>query len=118
MREQEVARFECVGDVRAMYVGEDGEKVVVREDLTGPSVLVAYGERQKTLRVALEPAAVSALLEAIGFLGSEDSLWGYLASERHDIVDLMDLCDQRGIPYEFSAVGSGGDCQLRPATAG
>ena len=118
MREQEVACFERVGDVRRMFVGEDGERVVIREELTGPSVLVAYGEQRKTLRVALAPEAVSALLEAIGFLGSADSLWDYLASERHDIVDLMDLCDQRGIPYEFSATGSEGDCQFRPAQEG
>ena len=117
MREQEVARFEAAGDERRMYVGAEGEKVVVREELTGPSVLVAYGEERKSLRVALGADAVSALLATIGFLGSGDSLWDYLASERHDIVDLMDLCDHRGIPYEFSASGSGGDCQFRPAAA-
>ena len=115
MQEQEVARFEHAGDVRRMFVGSQDEKIVVREELTGPSVLVAYGEERKTLRVSLEADAVSALLAAIGFVGSDDSLWDYLAGERHDIVDLMDLCDQRGIPYEFSSGGSGGDCQLRPA---
>ena len=115
MQEQEVARFEHAGDVRSMFVGSQDEKIVVREELEGPSVLVAYGEERKTLRVSLGADAVSALLAAIGFVGSDDSLWDYLASERHDIVDLMDLCDQRGIPYEFSSSGSGGDCQLRPA---
>ena len=118
MREQLVARFESAGDERRMFVGAEGEKIVVREELSGPSVLVSYGEERKTLRVSLEADAVSALLAAIGFLGSDDSLWDYLASERHDIVDLMDLCDQRGIPYEFSSVGTSGDCQLRPATRG
>lgn len=111
----EVARFERAGDVRRMLVGEEGEKVVVREELSGPSVLVAYGEERKALRMALGADAVSALLACIGFSRTEDSLWSYLSSERYDIVDLMDLCDQRGIPYEFSSSGSGGDCQFRPA---
>ena len=107
MRGQLVAQFESAGDVRRMFVATEGEKFVVREELSGPSVLVAYGKERKTL--------CSALLATVGFLGSGDSLWDYLASERYDIVDLMDLCDQRGIPYEFSSIGSGGDCQLRPA---
>ena len=117
MRGQLVAQFESAGDERRMFVATEGEKFVVREELSGPSVLVAYGKERKTLCVSLEADAVSALIATVGFLGSGDSLWDYLASERHDIVDLMDLCDQRGIPYEFSSVGSGGDCQLRPAAA-
>ena len=117
MREQLVAQFESAGDERRMFVAAEGEKIVVREELSGPALLVAYGEERKTLCVSLEADAVSALLATVGFLGSGDSLWDYLASERYDIVDLMDLCDQRGIPYEFSSVGSGGDCQLRPAAA-
>ena len=83
--------------------------------------IAAFCEGKTTLaRYSAKPvspgrAAVSALLACIGFSRSEDSLWSYLSSERYDIVDLMDLCDRRGIPYEFSSSGSGGDCQFRPA---
>ncbi|MCR8908166.1 MULTISPECIES: hypothetical protein [Atopobiaceae] len=115
MFENEVARFESAGDVRTMHVYEEDGRIVVREDLEGPSTLIVYGEDRRSLRVAFGPEALAALLAAIGFAGSADSLWGYVSREDHDIVDLMDLCDQRGIPYEFSSIGSGGDCQLRPA---
>lgn len=113
MHEREVARFERSGDERRMLVGMTDDGIVVREELRGPSVVVAYGDESRSLRVSLGADAVSALLAELGFGGSEDSLWGYLASERHDIVDLMDLCDRKGIPYEFCASGPAGDCQLR-----
>lgn len=117
MQEQAVARFEHAGDVREMFAGTDGEKIVVRESVSGPSAVVAYGQERRDLRVSLSPEAVSALLEAVGFAGAPDGLWDYLTSEWHDIVDLMDLCDRRGIAYEFASTGPGGDWQFRPAAA-
>ena len=114
MDEHEVARFERAGDVRVMSVAADGEKIVVREDLSGPSALLAYGERCRTLRVTLAGEAPAALLRQ-GFCGGVDSLWSYLTDERHDIVDLMDLCDGLGVPYAFSSTGPGDVLQFRPA---
>lgn len=114
MEEREIARFECAGDVRVMRVGADGEKIVVREDLSGPSVLLAYGEKNRTLRVSLAAEDAARLLR-LGFCGGVDSLWSYLSDEAHDIVDLMDLCDGLGVPYAFSSEGPGGVLQFRPA---
>lgn len=115
MGEREVARFECARDVRVMSLGEEEGRVVVREDLSGPSALVAYGDERRSLRVALGAGALSRLLEAIGACGEGDSLWGYLADEEHDIVDLMDLCDRMDIPYSFASLGSAGEVTYRPA---
>lgn len=114
MDEHEVARFERAGDVRVMRVAADGEKIVVREDLSGPSVLLAYGEKNRTLRVTLTGEAAAMLLR-LGFCGGVDSLWSYLSDEEHDIVDLMDLCDELGVAYAFSAAGPGDVIQFRPA---
>ena len=105
---QETARFERAGDERRMSVGLDDGGVVITEDLSGPSVLLVYGEREHRLRMTLSPDAVSRLVGEVGFLGGEDSLWGYLSSEEKDIVDLMDLCDRRGIPYGFEGAGASG----------
>lgn len=115
MAEREVARFECAGDVRVMRLGEQDGRVVVREDLSGPSVIVAYGEEERSLFVTLSTGATSRLLGAIGASGEERSLRDYLASEQHDISDLMDLCDRQGIPYSFASLGSGGEAVWRPA---
>ena len=115
MAECEVARFECAGDVRVMRLGEEDGRVVVREDLSGPSVLVAYGDERRTLLVSLEEGAAAALLEAIGARDEASSLRGYLADESHDIVDLMDLCDRAGIRYSFTSLGSEGEVAYRPA---
>ena len=115
MREREVARFERAGDVRVMSLGEEEGRIVVREDLAGPSVLVAYGDEWRSLRVSFGPASVSGLLRAIGSSGEGESLWAYLADESHDIVDLMDLCDAAAVPYSFTSLGSGGEVAYRPA---
>ena len=37
MREQLVAQFESAGDERRMFVAAEGEKIVVREELSGPA---------------------------------------------------------------------------------
>lgn len=111
----EVAQFEQAGDVRRMLFGERDGGVVVREELSGPSVLVAYGEESKTLEAFFGADAISALLTQIGFSG-EDSLWSYLSGKKNDLVDLMDLCDRCAIPYVFTASG-GGETELRGGAA-
>lgn len=111
----EVACFERAGDVRRMLVGVEAGNVVVRQDVSGPSTLVAFGDDERSLRVSLSPEAVSMLLREVGFVGWEEALWGYLSDEDRDIVDLMDLCDRLGVPYGFTAIGSESGIQFRPA---
>ena len=115
MQTVEVARFERAGDVRRVLIGEEEGCVVVREDLSGPSTLVAYGDEQRSLRVTFAREAVPALLDALGTVQEGGSLRGYLSCERHDVVDLMDLCDARGVPYAFAGIGPSSGIQFRPA---
>lgn len=114
MQEVEVARFERAGDVRRMFVGEGDGCVTVREDISGPSVLVAYGDEERSLRVTFGPDALEGLLASVGEEGVT-SLRAYLSQECHDIIDLMDLCDARGVPYAFTGLGSASGIQFRPA---
>ncbi len=111
----EVARFERAGDIRRMLLEQAEDGLVVREDLSGPSVLVAYGDEWRSLRVVFSPSAVEALLEAVGSACEGASLREYLSDERHDVADLMDLCDAREVPYTFAGVGSESGIQFRPA---
>ncbi|WP_455137058.1 hypothetical protein [Thermophilibacter sp.] len=109
----EVARFEHAGDVRVMSLVEgEGGDIELREDLTGPSTLVAYGEDEMSLRVTFSPDAVPALLAAVGQSG-KGSLADYLADEDNALVDLMDLCDARGLRYSFASVGSQSGISIR-----
>ena len=114
MQVEEVARFENAGDVRSMLIGEEDGYVVVREDLAGPSVLIAYGDEERSMRVMFAPEAVRGLLDAVGSVG-ERSLRAYLSREENDIVDLMDLCDARGVAYAFAGMGAQSGAQFRPA---
>ena len=121
VHEFETARFEHAGDVRRMLLVEEGEKIVVVEELSGPSALVAgfvyafvMSPALATLRASFSPEALSALIARVGFTGA-DALWGYLADERHDIVDLMDLCDRHAITYEFRSDAQDGDGRSAPA---
>ena len=102
----EVAQFKRAGDTRRMLVGGRDDVVVVREELSGPSTLVAYGEESKTLSARFTGEALGTLLAQGGFLGGFDSLWSFLSSEKNDLVDLMDLCDRLAIPYVFEATGN------------
>ena len=115
MREHAVARFERAGDVRSVSIVEGDDGVLeVREHLEGPSTLVAYGEDERSLRVIFAPAAVPGVLGAVGAAG-RPSLAAYLTDEKNDVVDLMDLCDARGVAYTFVGVGPESGVQCRPA---
>ena len=115
MREHEVARFESAGDVRTVSVVEGDDGVVeVRERVSGPSALVAYGEEEHGLRVLFSPAAVPGLLRAVGETG-HTSLADYLADEKNALIDLMDLCDARDVAYTFVGIGPASGVQCRPA---
>lgn len=114
MRVEEVVRFEGAGDVRSMLIGEEDGCVVVQENLVGPSALIAYGDEERSMRVMFAPEAVRELLYAVGSVG-ERSLRAYLSREENDIVDLMDLCDARGVAYAFTGMGAKSGVQFRPA---
>ena len=110
----EVACFEGAGDVRRMSVGRQEGFLVVREDVSGPSALIAYGEDERSLRATFAPGEVDGLLGAVRSAGA-GSLEEYLSCRENDIVDLMDLCDARGVRYSFTGVGSASGIQFRPA---
>lgn len=109
----EVARFEHAGDVRVLSLLEDDNgDIELREELTGPSTLVAYGDDSMSLRVSFTPKAVPGLLAAVGQAG-KGSLADYLADEENSLIDLMDLCDARGVRYSFASVGSQSGISVR-----
>ena len=112
MREREVARFESAGDVRTVSLVESADGALeVRERREGPSALIAYGEGARSLCALFSPGAASRLP---GLMGGT-ALVEYLADEKNDLVDLMDLCDAQGVTYAFASVGSRGGTELRPA---
>lgn len=115
MLEREVVRFESAGDVRTLAIveGEDGV-VEVRERLSGPSALVAYGEEEHGLRVLFAPGEVEGMLRAVGAAGAP-ALAAYLADEKNGVVGLMDLCDACGVAYTFVGIGPASGVQCRPA---
>lgn len=87
----EVARFENAGDLRAMLVGERADgALVLEEDLKGPSVVVAYECEHVLLRVTTRGMARADLEE-------------FARDEANDILDLMDILDERGVSYEFTS---------------
>ena len=114
METHEIARFESAGDVRRMILQEGDGYVTVRQDVSGPSALIAYGEESRSLRATFAPEAVRGLLGIVGDAGRE-SLRAFLEDGEKDIVDLMDLCDARGVSYAFTGVGPASGIQFRPA---
>lgn len=114
MEFHEVARFESAGDERRMLVcGEDGY-LVVRQDVFGPSAVVAYGDEERSSRLTFGPGVVRRLLAAVP-RETGLSLREFLESEGRDLFDLMDLCDALGIAYDFASRGTRSGVQLRPA---
>ena len=78
------------------------------------TVLIAYGDEVHGLRVTFseeEQEKLAALLEQIGRTCLEE----YLCNEEFVLIDLMDLCDARGVPYAFTGVGPASGIQFRPA---
>ena len=111
---EEVARFVCGEDVRSMLIGTDDEgNVMVREDISGPSALVAYGQNARSLRVRFDASQVEGLLAAVGASVAATSLCEYVADENRDVLDLMDLCDREGIVYQFTSMEPTGMASLR-----
>ena len=50
-----------------------------------------------------------------GELFGARSLAEFARDEGNDILDLMDLCDREGIPYDFGFIDSNEDAALRRA---
>lgn len=113
---QEVAWHEVGDDLQVVMVAQGDDGIVVRQDVSGPLAQVAYGEPWRSLRVRLDGAATAALLEGRGLVG-RGGLWELLSSPEGGVLDLMDACDDAGIPYAFASMGPGGDIQFRPAPA-
>lgn len=107
MERLRVASFEREGDVREVFVSADGDELVICEELSGPSSQIAFGEKNHRKTARLSSRAVSEVIAGIGFAGSDGGLWDYLADERRDLTDLVDLCEERGISCEVT-VGSEG----------
>ena len=103
MERLRVAGFERCGDVREVFVGLDGDDVVLYEEVSGPSAQVALGEKNRGMTVRLTPRAASEVMSEIGFSGEEGSLWDHLSDERYDLTDLVCLCSERGIPCVVEA---------------
>lgn len=110
-----VARFECEGDVREVFVSAEGDELVICEELSGPSAQVAFGEKSRVRAVRLSAHVVSKVMSEIGFAGSEDALWSYLSDERRDLADLVGLCRGWGIPCEVASCSEG--CGVSAAAA-
>lgn len=97
MQEVEVARFESAGDVRRVCMSWDEGRLVIREDVSGPSALVAYGEASRSLVVMLDKESAARLLACFG---GEKALRQQLSQPNFDVIDLMELCDREGCRYQ------------------
>ena len=112
MQEEELVRFESTGDVRRVLVARGDEGLRVRQEVNGPSAVVAYGEEWHTLELGFDRQGTDALDEALWVSGGVESL---LRTGDADVVDLMDLCDREGIAYTYRSDGPESGPQLRPA---
>ena len=107
---------ECARDVRLVNVIKgSGGVVEVREHLSGPSALIAYGEAEHGLRVLFAPSSVSDAERAVNCMGCA-SIEEYLADDKNDVIDLMDLCDASGVAYTFVGIGPKTGVVCRPVS--
>ena len=117
---QVIAREEQSGDVTVVESGyaEDGS-LMVSENVSGPSSNVAYGEPSHRLRVVFPPEVVGALASLLGGGAGAEEIVGHLRSYfqggEHALIDLMDLCDEKGVSYSYQALGSATGVTYRPA---
>ena len=105
---REVARFESAGDVRVMRVGsQESGAVLLEEIVAGKSCFIAYGESSHTARMIFDVAALEGLAAMLGRPGGDAAaaLTEFASGEENTLVDLMDLCDERGVSYAYMGVG-------------
>lgn len=118
---QVVAREERLGDVSVVTSGyaEDGS-LMVSEEVSGPSASVAYGESSHKVRVVFSPEAMDGLAQLLGNGAKAEGeirthLGSFFQGGRHALIDLMDLCDAKGVPYSYQALGPATGVTYRPA---
>ena len=94
-----------------IVVAEDGS-LMVSEEVSGPSASVAYGEPAHKLRAIFSPRVIGDLVELLGDGTTSDRmgtvLRAYFKNGEHALIDLMDLCDLRRVPYAYQSLGSTG----------
>lgn len=113
--DQEGLRYEQAGDVRQLFAVHEGASLILKEKMTGPSVQIAYGDTEHTLSMRFGLSAYASLCKNLAINEKkEEDLWVSLAQRDHDLIDLMDLCDIRKIPYVFTASGDYSGVQFRP----
>ena len=119
---QEISRFELAGDVRVMRTGKtETGGVALEESVAGTSCLVAYGEPARRARLSFDSAMLAGLCHALGRDGgasTDDALAAlsdFARQEENELVDLMDLCDARGVAYAYLALGDSSGMSYRPA---
>jgi hypothetical protein len=114
-----VARFESAGDVREVYVGEEGQGgFFVREEVAGPSSLLVYDEERHVVRVGVREAAAQKLAKAKCWQGDVRAhVEEYLSREDNALIDLMDACDAAGVEYTYATLGKDEVLQYRPASS-
>lgn len=114
---REVARFGSAEDVRVMRVGsQESGAVLLEEIVAGKSCFIAYGESSHAARMVFDAAALEGLAAALGRPGGDAmaALTEFANREENALVDLMDLCDARSVPYAYMGVGDTSGIQYRP----
>ena len=110
---QVISRKKQFDDVTVVKYGyaEDGS-LMVSEEVSGPSASVAYGEPAHKLRAIFSPRVIGDLVELLGDGTTSDRmgtvLRAYFKNGEHALIDLMDLCDLRRVPYAYQSLGSTG----------
>jgi len=112
-----IARFEKAGDVREVYVGNEGQGgFFVREEVTGPSALLVYGEERHVVRIGVKEMAAQKLAKAERWQGDvRTRVEECLSREDYALIDLMDACDAAGVEYTYATLGKDEVLQYRPA---
>ena len=114
---REVARFESAGDVRVMRVGsQESGALALEEIVAGKSCFIAYGESSHTARMIFDVVALEGLAATLGRPGGDAvaALTDFVSGEENALVDLMDRCDARGVPYAYMGVGDTSGIHYRP----
>lgn len=94
-------------DTRKMSVELGSDKTVsVTQVVSGPGVEEVYDMAQKLTRVRLEAADVVRLEALLDADRPDGALERFVQNGDHDILDLMDLCDDNGIAYTKMALGA------------
>lgn len=107
--------FREMGDESRRSVCTEEGSLVVREELSGPSVSIAYGGEERLLKVIFDPEHIDALLAALLREEGCGSVAEFVSQKERGVDCLMDLCDRKGVPYTFISAGSNGDVQFRPS---